>query len=67
MSQAASRAARLIHMRDLLLERPRTTQELALLCDISMSTVCRDLVTLQMEPLRLPLVVEGGCWKVMRW
>jgi|LSQX01.2.fsa_nt_gb predicted DNA-binding transcriptional regulator YafY len=61
----AVRAARLVHIRDLLLEKPRTAEELALLCEVSLSTIYRDLVHLQIEPLSLPLyVADGNKWVV---
>ncbi len=62
----AARAARLLYIRDLLHERPRTVGELALLCDVSLYTIYRDLIVLQLEPLCVPLmVVDGNKWTVL--
>ena len=67
MSQSATRAARLVYIRDLLYERPRSVQELAALCGVTRMTIYRDLIDIQLEPLSVPLQVEGGCWRVLDW
>lgn len=60
------RAARLLYIRDLLRERPHTAQELACLCEVSLYTIYRDLVSLQVEPLSEPLVViDGNRWTIL--
>ncbi|NLD44167.1 MAG: hypothetical protein GX657_11810 [Chloroflexi bacterium] len=62
----ASRAARLVYIRDLLYEAPRSTRDLAALCGVSVGTICRDLIALQLDPLRVPLVVmDGHKWAIL--
>jgi predicted DNA-binding transcriptional regulator YafY len=46
---------RLIYIERLLRSHPRTTDELATLCGVSVRTIRRDLADLQAEPIRLPL------------
>lgn len=61
----AARAARLVHIHDLLVEEPHSIKDLALLCDVSPETITRDLVTLQLAPMSLRLrVVDGDRWAV---
>lgn len=61
----AARAVRLVYVRDLLTERPRTVRELAALCGVSSGAIYRDLIDLQLEPLCVPLTVEGGRWRIL--
>jgi len=67
VAQSTTRAVRLMHIRDLLSEDPYSVQQLAELCDVSEDTIYRDLIDLQLEPLCLPLVVDGGKWRVFSW
>lgn len=67
MSQSATRAVRLVYIRDLLYEQPRSVEELAQLCEVSIDTIYRDLIDIQLEPLCVPLQVENGRWRVMDW
>ena len=67
MSQSATRAARLVYIRDLLYQQPRSVTELARLCEVSRDTIYRDLIDIQLEPLSVPLLVEGGRWRVLDW
>jgi len=66
MGKASCRASRLLQVVRLLRDKPRTVAELAELCGVTCRTIRRDLVELQMEPLRVPLVrVPGGRWGLM--
>jgi len=66
MSRTSCRAARLVQILSLLRDRPRTAVELAEMCGVTPRTIRRDLLELQMEPLRVPLVrVPGGRWGLM--
>jgi predicted DNA-binding transcriptional regulator YafY len=56
--QMVSRAVRLVYLRDLLQEGPRTITELADLCDVTPSTIYRDIADLQAEPLWAPLLIN---------
>ena len=56
----AARAARLVHICDLLEQSPHSIKDLALLCDVSADTIMRDLVDLQLTPLSVRLRVVGG-------
>jgi predicted DNA-binding transcriptional regulator YafY len=56
--QMVSRAIRLVHIRDLLREGPRTITELADLCEVTPSTIYRDIADLQSEPLWEPLMIN---------
>jgi len=67
MSQSATRAARLVYIRDLLYERPHSVDDLARLCEVSIDTIYRDLIDIQLEPLSVPLLVEDGRWRVLDW
>ncbi len=67
MSQSATRAVRLVYIRDLLYERPRSVEELARLCEVSVDTIYRDLIDIQLEPLSVPLQVVDGRWRVIDW
>ena len=67
MKSSAVRAVRLMYIRDLLGERPRSVQELADMCGVTRKTIYADLLDLQMEPLSLPLVFDCGRWKIMDW
>lgn len=60
MNQSATRAARLVYIRDLLYEQPHSVEDLARLCEVSIDTIYRDLIDIQLEPLSVPLIVEGG-------
>ena len=65
MARDTLRAVRLVYIRDLLLERPRTAKELAYLCGVSPETIARDLVDLQLAPMPLRLrALDGGRWTV---
>lgn len=59
MSQAATRAVRLVYIRDLLYERPHSAEDLARLCEVSLDTIYRDLIDIQLEPLCVRLLVES--------
>ena len=59
------RAARLIYLMRLLSSRPYRAAELAALCSVCHRTINYDLMELQMEPLRVPLVNEAGQWWVL--
>jgi len=65
MNQSATRAARLVYIRDLLYQQPRSVMELARLCEVSRDTIYRDLIDIQLEPLSVPLIVEDGRWRVL--
>ena len=65
MNQSAKRAARLMDIRDLLLKRPCSAQELAKLYCVSLTTIYCDLIDLQLEPLCVPLVVEREKWRIV--
>ena len=65
MSQSATRAARLVYIRDLLYQKPRSVTELARLCEVSRDTIYRDLIDIQLEPLSVPLLVEDRRWRVL--
>ena len=67
MTRAATRAVRLVYIRDLLREKPRSVQELAEICGVTRKTIYVDLLDLQMDPLCLPLVVDCGRWRIMDW
>ena len=56
-----ARAVRLIYLRDLLIAKPYTTEELAELCSVSERTIYRDLADLQDDPLRAP-VYRAWVW-----
>lgn len=64
MSQSATRAARLVYIRDLLHEQPHSVEDLARLCEVSIDTIYRDLIDIQLEPLCVPLQVENDRWFV---
>lgn len=67
MNTNAVRAARLVYIRDLLMEEPHTIRQLAHLCDVQERTICRDLVTLQIPPINLPLWSDDdGYWHILR-
>lgn len=53
--QSMSRAVRLVYLRDLLLTKPHTTDELAQLCNVSERTIYRDLADLQDDPFHVPI------------
>lgn len=55
---AVKRAVRLVWIRDLLFQKPRTVGELAMLCGVASSTIYRDIADLQGEPLYAPLIVN---------
>ena len=62
------RAARLMYIRYLLEEEPRTVAELARLCEVRERTIYFDLVTLQIPPLNVPLQTdENGRWHIIRF
>jgi len=66
MSRAGRRAARFLQIVRLLRDRPRTAADLAELCGVTVRTIRRDLLELQMEPLRVPLVkLARGQWGLM--
>jgi len=54
-TQQVKRAVRLMAMRDILLARPVTIDDLAERFGVHERTIYRDLQELQAEPLRLPL------------
>jgi len=60
------RAARFLQLIWLLESRAYRPTELAAICGVSVRTIRRDLLELQMEPLRQPLVSERGCWRILR-
>ncbi len=60
------RAARFLQLIWLLEQRAYTAAELAAICGVDRRTISRDLLELQMEPLRVPLVSEKGHWRVMK-
>ena len=48
-------------------DKPRTAAEMAEMCGVTVRTIHRDLLELQMEPLRVPLVrLARGQWGLMR-
>jgi predicted DNA-binding transcriptional regulator YafY len=65
-----SKAMRLLKIKQLLEDRPMTVKELADRCDVSRRTIQQDLLELQGEPMRLPVVevratlygLEGSEW-----
>jgi predicted DNA-binding transcriptional regulator YafY len=59
------RAARLLYIRDLLTQKPRTATELAQLCEVSRDTIYRDLISLQLEPLCVALYAEQDRWRIL--
>lgn len=61
----ATRAARLMRIRDLLQEEPHSVTDLAALCEVSKDTIWRDLIALQLEPLCVPLYADGDKWSVL--
>jgi len=64
--EKSCRAARLVQLIFLLRDRPRKVGELAEMCGVSERTIHRDLLELQLEPLRVPLVrLPGGRWAVL--
>lgn len=66
MNRHTTRAARLVYVRDLLLEAPRTISQLAALCGVQERTIYRDLVDLQVPPLNVPLACgNDGYWRVL--
>ena len=66
MSRTNCRAARLVQLISVLRDRPRRVTELAEMCGVTPRTIRRDLLELQMEPLRVPLVrLPGGRWGLM--
>lgn len=67
MFRATERAVRLVKMRDLLLSGSWTVDALAHTLDVHPNTVKRDLVSLQLPPLSVPLQVDDeGHWYVTR-
>ena len=60
------RAARLLYLIRLLSTRPYRVSELVELCRVHRATIQRDLLELQMEPLRVPLISEDGRWQILR-
>jgi len=60
-----TRAARLLFVMRLLEQRPQTISELAYACGVSRTTIGRDLITLQISPLCVPLAVERDRWRVL--
>ena len=60
------RAARFLQLIWLLESRAYRPTELAAICGVSVRTIRRDLLELQMEPLRQPLVSERGFWRILR-
>lgn len=64
----AVRAARLMYIRDLLQQEPRTVAELARLCEVRERTIYLDLVTLQIPPLNVPLQADAnGRWYIAQF
>ena len=63
----SKKAQRLNFIYNLLMSNPRglTTQELAQQCGVTQRTIQRDLMDLQDEPLRVPLVEDNHRWKVL--
>ncbi len=62
------RAARLMYIRDLLQQEPRTVAELARLCEVRERTIYFDLVTLQIPPLNVPLQADAnGRWHIAQF
>lgn len=63
----SKKAQRLNFIYNLLMSNPRglTTQELARQCGVTQRTIQRDLMDLQDEPLRMPLVEDNHRWKVL--
>ena len=66
MADATCRAIRLIMLIHLLSDRSWRATELARRLEVSRRTIYRDLADLQDEPLRVPLVVEDGQWRLFR-
>ena len=64
----SNKAQRLAHIWQLFMDNPRgfTTAELARRCGVTQRTIQRDLLDLQEEPLRLPLLEEDGRYKVLQ-
>ena len=67
LTLSATRAVRLMYIKELLMEQPYSVQELSELCGVTPKTIRLDLLDLQMEPLCVPLVVEGGRWRIFDW
>ena len=65
MGQATKRAARLMYIRDLLVQQALSANDLAIMCDVTIATIYRDLVDLQIEPLSVPLCTCGGKWFIL--
>jgi predicted DNA-binding transcriptional regulator YafY len=62
------RAARLMYIRDLLQQEPRTVAELAHLCGVKRRAIYYDLMTLQIPPLNVPLQAdERGRWHIAQF
>jgi predicted DNA-binding transcriptional regulator YafY len=68
MNPNAVRAVRLMYIRDLLREEPRTIAQLVHLCGVDKRTIYRDLIDLQCPPLNVPLQTdENGRWYIVRF
>ena len=65
MDLDCARAVRLIEMIRLLEERSWHKRELCERLGISISTVERDLLAIQGEPLYVPVVQDGYRWRVL--
>lgn len=63
MANAVCRAIRLLYLMALLEDRPYRVTELAERCGVTRQCIYRDLLALAGEPIRFPLVVEGGKWR----
>lgn len=63
----SKKAQRLNLLYNILLTNPQglTTQELAKRCGVTQRTIQRDLVDLQDEPFRVPLLEENHRWKML--
>ncbi len=63
----SKKAQRLNVIYNLLMSNPQglSTQELARRCGVTQRTIQRDLLDLQDEPIRVPLVEENHRWKVL--
>ncbi len=64
--RAIVRAVRLMRLVELLEARPWRSSELARELGVSQRTINRDLLDLQSEPLRKPLVCDGWEWFMWR-
>ena len=68
LNSNAVRAVRLMYIRDLLCEEPRTIAELVHLCGVDKRTIYRDLIDLQCPPLNVPLQTdESGRWRIIQF